>query len=63
MAFNIDTCIYDSCLKFKYNIISLVLSSAGPSVGLAFEDAVLIARLIEHLKLNNIPRFTEPRAP
>jgi len=39
----------------------------GHSVGLAFEDAVLIARLIEHVKPNNIhevfPRFTELRAP
>jgi len=26
----------------------------GHSVGLAFDDADLIARLIEHLKLNNI---------
>lgn len=39
----------------------------GHSVGLAFEDAVLIARLIEHVKPNNIhevfPRFAELRAP
>ena len=32
----------------------LILSGGGHSVGLAFEDAVLIARLIKHLKLNNI---------
>jgi len=53
MPFNIDTCIYDSCLKFKY-VINLILSGGGHYVGLAFEDAVLIARLIEHLKPNNI---------
>jgi salicylate hydroxylase len=40
---------------------------AGHSVGLALEDAVLVARLVEHLKPTNIhdvfPRFTELRAP
>jgi hypothetical protein len=39
----------------------------GHSVGLALEDAALVARLVEHVKPANIhdifPRFTELRSP